>query len=153
MNSTPIIKVAETNPSRFVGWSIAAALAGLGCVVLPHYLLKPCNYAEKGYAGTLLPWFANAIGDIHFLPAMVSYLVVGIVLGVAQPHRWKLMGLLALSLPTILNAITVATDMMHHSDAHNLFPIEFAILWFVGLPVFVGAFIGSWFGKRAAEAN
>ena len=120
---------------------------------MPHYLLKPTNYASRCYAGTILPWFANAIADMHFLPAMISYLVVGIVLGVAQPHRWKRLALLALALPTALHVFTVVTDLMRDSSTHNLFPFEFAILWFVGLPVFVGAFIGSRFGKRAATAN
>jgi hypothetical protein len=53
------------------------------------------------------------------------------------------MGLLSFSLPTVLNTITVVTDMMHNSDAHNLFPIEFAMMWFVGSPVLLGAFLGS----------
>jgi hypothetical protein len=143
MNTPPIIQSSKAKRGWAAGWGIISAVAGLGCIVLPHYLLPPCNYASPPYRHTLIPWFATAVGDIHFPTSLLSYFVLGGVLGIVQPQRWRLMGLLSFSLPTVLNTITVVTDMMHNSDAHNFFPIEFAMMWFVGSPVLLGAFLGS----------
>src|SRR3972149_5189893 len=109
MNTPPVIQTPRTRWHSVLAWSIVAALAGLGCVVVPPYLL-PGGNEHPAYGHPLIPWFAVAFANLHFVPTMALLFVLGIALGVAQPRRWLLLGCLAVSLPPVLNAINIIGD-------------------------------------------
>jgi hypothetical protein len=142
MNMPPLLQTPETGWHSVLGWSFLAALAGLGCVVLPPYLLPGAN-KSPAYGHPLIPWFAIAFANLHLLPTMSALFVSSIALGVAQPRRWLLVGCLSVSLPPVLNAINITHDWTIDPTDHNLFPFEFAILAFASLPALPGAFLGS----------
>ena len=142
MNTPPQIQTPRTRWHSVPAWCIVAALAGLGCVVVPPYL-PPGGIEHPAYGHPLIPWFAVAFANLHLKLTMTLLLVLGIALGVAQPRRWLLLGFLAVSLPPVLNAINIIGDWTIDPTDHNLFPFEFAMLAFVSLPALLGAFLGS----------
>jgi hypothetical protein len=132
------------NPPSDLGpvWAIMAAVAGLGCVVVPSYLLAGAK-AHPAYGHPLIPWFAIAFANLHVVATMSSFFVLGMAFGVAQPRRWLLLACLAVSLPPLVNAINIIGDWTVDPTDHNLFPFEFAILAFISFPVLPGTFLGS----------
>jgi hypothetical protein len=122
--------------------ALVAALAGLGCVVLPAYLLAGPN-EHPAYGHPLIRWFAVVFANLQFVPTMSSFFVLGLALGTAQPRRWLLLACLAVSLPPLLNTVNIIGDWTVDPTDHNLFPFEFAILAFISFPVLAGAFLGS----------
>jgi hypothetical protein len=122
--------------------ALVATLAGLGCFVLPAYLLAGAN-AHPAYGHPLIRWFATAYANLQIVPTMSSFFVLGVALGTAQPRRWLLLACLAVSLPPVLNTVNIIGDWTIDPTDHNLFPFEFAILAFISFPVLPGAFLGS----------
>lgn len=150
MNTPPPIQTSGTPWNWVIAWGIVAAIAGLLCVAVPPFLFPGANHPAYGHP--LIPWFAIAFANLHVMATMPSLFVLGMVLGVAQPRQWLLLGCLTISLPTVLNAINILHDWTIDPTDHNLFPFEFVILAFVGSPALLGTFLGSRIG-RANDAR
>jgi hypothetical protein len=123
-------------------WGIFAAVAGLLCVVLPPHLI-PGAIVNPSYGYPLVPWFASAFANLSFVPTLSAMLVLGAVLGLAQPRWWPLLGCLTVSLPLLLWGINFVHDVTIDSTGHNLFPFEIAILMFFALPALAAGGLGS----------
>jgi len=152
MNIPPPLPLSSRRSYSVPGWSIAATLIGLACFALPPYLLRETNSlpvakAELANTHPLLLWFAFAFANLRVLPTMALFLVLGVVLGLAQPSRWLRMGGLAVSLPPVLHTINLIREWAIDPTSHNLFPFEYAFLAVVSLPAVIGAFLGSSVGR------
>lgn len=124
------------------GWGIFAAVAGLCCVVLPPHL-TPGAMVHPSYGHPLVPWFASAFANLSFVPTLSAMFVLGAVLGLAQPRRWRLLGCLTASLSMLLWGINFVHDGIIDPTSHNLFPFEIAILIFLALPALAAGGLGS----------
>ena len=131
-------------------WSIGLALMGLGCFVLPPYLFRGMR-ENAVYGHPLIPWFAFAFSNLHVVPTLFSFFVLGVAAGVAHPRRWLLLGCLSVSLPPSLNAINLIRDLSIDPTSHNLFPFEFAMLAIVSWPALVGAYVGGKIGLKIGD--
>jgi hypothetical protein len=137
----PVQKPATRWPS-VIGWGIFAAVAGLGCIVLPVFLF-PGAVQHPAYGQPLISWFATAWANIRVVPTMASMFVLGAILGFAEPRWWPLSSCLTVSLPFLLNALNIVHDWAIDPTSHNLFPFEFAILMFFALPALTGGGLGT----------
>ena len=151
MNNSLHFQRPNTSLQSVVTWSVIAAVAGLGCFVLPPYLM-PGASENPAYGHPLIPWFATAFANLDFLSTMASLFLLGIVLGVAQPRYWLLLSCLTISLSFILHAINIIHDINLDPTSHNLWPFVVPIYIFIGLPALLGAFLGSWV-RRVANSR
>jgi len=140
----------ETTPQSVTVGCIIAAIAGLGCFVLPVYLIAG-ELQERSYGQPLIPWFALAFANLHFVPSMLCFILAGAALGSAQPRFWLLLAGMTLSLPFILNAINLVHDCIRDPTSHNLWPFEFGIIAFVAFPALPGALLGSFIRTKYAK--
>jgi hypothetical protein len=114
--------------------------------VLPPYL-KEGGLTHHAYGWPLIPWFALAWANFRLGASALSFLLLGLVLGIFQPRHWLLLGLIAMALPPFLLAINILHDWTRDPTSHNLFPFEFMIYVFISLPALVGALLGFFFGR------
>lgn len=133
-----------------LGWIIVAAIAGLGCVVLPVFLI-PGAIRHPTYGQPLFPWFETAWGNLQFRASLLLFFAVGAALGMAQPRLWLLLGFLTNSLPPILMAISVIHEVIRDPTSNNLWPIGFALCAILGSPALLGALLGSLIRTRKAN--
>lgn len=142
MNSVNASHKPSIKWGAIVGWGIFAALGGLGCVIMPPYLFPEAN-VRPSYGQPLVPWFSSAYANLRFVPTEISMFVVGAILGLTQTRWWPLSCCLTVSLPVLLNGINFLHDVIIDPTSHNLWPFEFAILIFLGLPALGAGFLGS----------
>ncbi len=138
---TPLPSPAPSWPVLLI-WGIIAALAGLACVALPALLFAETS-TKPVYGQPLIPWFARVFSHIKYQPTMISLFGLTAFLGFVIPKRWLMLGSLSVALMFPLHIINVFHDISVDPTSHNLFPFEFAILFFLGLPALPGAFLGS----------
>lgn len=124
-----------------IAWCVFAALAGAGSLVLPPYLTQG-GLSQPAYGWPLIPWFALAWANVRFAASAICFLLLGLVLGFAQPRRWWMLALAAIALPPLLLAVNILHDWTHDATSHNLFPFEFLLDAILSLPAWVGAFLG-----------
>lgn len=122
-------------------WGIFAAVVGLGCAVLPPFLI-PGAIVNPSYGHPLISWFASAYANVRPVPTLYLLGVLGVVLGLAQPRWWPLSSGLTVSLILILWSINFIHDVALDPTSHNLFPFEIAIIVFLALPVLAGGSLG-----------
>jgi hypothetical protein len=127
--------------AQLIFWCVLAAIAGVGCLVLPPYFVHN-GLTNRAYGWPLIPWFAFACANQRVLPSMASFFILGLILGIAQPRRWWLMAIAAVVMSPVLLTINIVHDWNHDPTSHNLFPFEFAIYGFICAPAFIGALIG-----------
>jgi hypothetical protein len=151
MDSPDQVQKPGTRWIPVVVWGIFAAVAGLGCLVLPPHLI-PGAIVNPSYGHPLIPWFASAFANFSFFPTLTLLFVLGAVLGLAQPRWWPLSCCLTVSLPIVLNAINMRHDLTIDPTSHNLFPFEFAILMFFALPALTAGMLAS-LVRRALERS
>lgn len=111
-------------------------------MVLPA-LLSAETSTRPVYGHPLIPWFARAFSHIQYQPTMISLFGLTALLGFVVPKRWLMLGSLSVSLMFPLHIINVFHDISVDPTSHNLFPFEFAILFFLCIPALPGAFLGS----------
>lgn len=134
-------KTSATWP-RILGWNVFAALAGLGCVVLPPMLIPGSN-PNPAYGHPLILWFAKAFNNAHLVPTFASLFVVGTVLGLVQRGWWPLSCCMTVFLVLVLNCVNIVHDWTNDPTSHNLFPFEIAMVIFLALPALIGGAIGT----------
>lgn len=100
------------------------------------------------YGQPLIPWFARVFSHIQYQPTMISIFVLNSILGFVVPKRWLLLGALSVTLMFPLHFINVSHDISVDPTSHNLFPFEFAILFFLCLPALPGALVGRLIRRR-----
>lgn len=132
-----------------LGWLAAALLGGLGCVVLPPFLL-PVSPGKPAYGWPLIPWLALAMANLRVGASLACFLGLGLGLGAAQPRWWWLLGPAAMALTPALHAVNLVHDWTRDATSHNLFPFEFLMLGFLSSPVLLGVLLGSWLRRRRA---
>lgn len=142
MATPPPLPASGPSWSVLLLWCIIASLAGLACVALPA-LLSAETSTRPVYGHPLIPWFARVFSHIQYQPTMISLFGLTAFLGFVVPKRWLMLGSLSVSLMFPLHIINVFHDISVDPTSHNLFPFEFAILFFLCLPVLPGAFLGS----------
>ena len=140
----------ETTPQSVTVWCIIAAIAGLGCFVLPVYLIAG-ELQQRSYGQPLIPWFASAFANLHFAPSMLCFFLAGVALGSAQPRFWWLLAGMTLSLPFILNTINDVHDGILDPTSHNMLPFEWGMIAIVAFPAIPGAFLGSFIRTKYAK--
>ncbi len=126
---------------QLIAGCVFAAVAGVCCLVLPPYFTNG-GLSRPVYGWPLIPWFALAWANVRIAPSAVCFLVLGLILGVAQPRRWWLLALAAVVLPPLLLTVNILHDWTRDATSHNLFPFEFLIYAILSLPALVGAFLG-----------
>jgi hypothetical protein len=151
MDSPDQVQKTGTKWMPVVGWGVFAAVAGLGCLVLPPHLI-PGGIVNPSYGHPLIPWFASAFANFSFVLTLTLLFVLGAVLGLAQPRWWPLSCCLTVSLPMVLNDINIRHDWTIDPTSHNLFPFEFAILMFFALPALAAGMLVS-LVRRAIERS
>lgn len=132
-----------------LGGLAVALLGGLGCVVLPAFLL-PGGPAKPPYGWPLLPWLAFAMANVRVGPSLACFLGLGLGLGAAQPRWWWLLAPAAMALTPVLHTINIAHDWTRDATSHNLFPFEFVLLGVLSSPAFLGAGLGAWLRQRGS---
>lgn len=137
----PLPAPGPSRPALFF-WGLIAALGGLACVALPALLFAETS-TKPVYGHPLLPWFARVFSHIQYQPTMISLFGLTMFLGFVVPKRWLMLGSLSVSLMFPLHIVNVFHDISVDPTSHNLFPFEFAILFFLSLPALPGAFLGS----------
>jgi hypothetical protein len=130
-----------------LGWLAVALLGGLGCVVLPPFLL-PGGPGKPPYGWPLIPWLAFAFTNVRVGPSLAGFLGLGLLLGAAQPRWWWVLGPAAMALTPVLHAVNIAHDWTRDATSHNLFPFEFVMIGFLSCPAFLGAGLGAWLRQR-----
>ena len=140
---TQSIQIQKGNARWYVIvlWVIVAAVAAIGCVVLPPYLVRG-SVEHSAYGWPLFPWFAVAYANLRVLSTMCCFFGLGIALGIAQPRWWPLLCLSALGSPIVLNGINMVHDWTRHPTSHNLWPFEVVAFVFICSPVLVGGLLG-----------
>ncbi len=140
---TQLIDFQRTNGRWYVIalWVVVAAIAGIGCVVLPPYLFRG-GTDQPAYGWPIFPWFAVAYANLRPVATMSSFFGLGITFGIAQPRLWPLLGLSALGSPIVLNGVNIVHDWTRDPTSHNLWPIEVVVFVFICLPVVVGGLLG-----------
>lgn len=118
------------------------ALAGLGCIMAPPYLLP--GGIRRIYEAPLFPVLRTAWENLAFLPTMLLLFILGMGLGAALPKSWRSVGIS----PVLLLPVAAILEMFADPTSHNLWPIEFVFYGFVGLAPLVGALAGSLVRRR-----
>jgi hypothetical protein len=90
-----------------------------------------------------VPWFANALANLRFLPTLTAMFVLGATLGLARPRRWLPLCCSTASLPLLFWGINFVHDVSVDPTSHNLFPFEVAIVLFLASPALAAGCIGS----------
>lgn len=121
------------------------ALAGLGCIVAPPYLLP--RGIRRVYEAPLFPVLRTAWENLAFLPTMLLLFILGMGLGSAVPKSWRSVGIS----PVLLLPVAAILEMFADPSSHNLWPIEFVFYGFVGLAPLAGALTGSLLKRREAD--
>ena len=86
-----------------------AAVAGMFCLVLAPYLTENA-LQQPAYGWTLIPWFALEWANVRAIVSMISFFVLGLTLGVAEPRRWLLLTGVATAASPVLLAINILFD-------------------------------------------
>ena len=137
----------QTTDSRRIAPQLAALCAvavigGVCCLVLPPYLTQG-GLKQPAYGWPLIPWFAVSWANVRMVASAVSFLFLGLALGIAQPRWWLLLALMAIVLSPVLLTANILHDWTHDATSHNLFPFEFLIVGIISSPAAVGAWLGS----------
>lgn len=120
---------------------IAAPILGFLCLLLPVLLLKGIDY-EKEY---LVSSVVGSVWENQLpVPTVILLLAVGTLLGFFSVRLWWLLGPLTM----LVFPVVALIDMMIWPTSHSLWPFEFILYGLFCIPGFVGAFIGSRFGRR-----
>ncbi len=135
MNHSPTIT------PRIIGWSVFAAIGGICSFVLPAYLAGG-GATQPPYGWPLIPWFAIAAANRQIFLSMISYFLLGVILGITPSRRWYILPGVAMGAPLLLHGVNVVHDWTRDSTSHNLFPVEILFYGLIALPVFVGAALG-----------
>ncbi len=131
---------------QLIVWCVIAAIGGVCCLVLPPYLTQG-GLKQPAYGWPLIPWFAVAWANVRMADSALCFLLLGLVLGIAQPRRWPLLAGAAVISSPVLLAINILHDWMHDATSHNLFPFEFLMYAFISVPVLPGALLGLLFRR------
>jgi hypothetical protein len=121
------------------------ALAGLGCIMAPPYLLP--GGIRRTYEAPLFPALRTAWENLAFLPTMLLLFILGMGLGAALPKSWRSVGIS----PVLLLPVAAILEMFADPTSHNLWPIEFVFYGFVGLASLAGALAGSLLKRRVPD--
>jgi hypothetical protein len=133
-------------------WGAVAAVGGVACFALPPHVL-PIGVPEPPYGHPLIPWLAFAYANVRVLPTAAAFLVLGVVLGVAQPRRPFLMAVLSVSLLFVLHCVNIYGDTRVDPTDHNLLPFEFVILGGIALPVLPGVFVAAFARRHSSKSD
>ena len=134
MKNPPILRATPHWP--VIVTVVVAAVAGLLCVVLPPYLVS--GGIGRTYEAPLFPILRTAIENLQLKHTMIGLFVLGVVLGFLQPRSWCLVG----AGTVLLLPLAAMLEMIADGTSHNLFPLEFGIYAFIGLPAVAGAYAG-----------
>ena len=133
---------------RLVALFAVAAGVGLACIIVPPFLLA--DGIHRNYTAPLFPMLRTAWENLALAPTVFALVSLGLVLGAIQPRFWYVLG----GSPVALLPIAAAMEMIVSPTSHNLWPLELLLYSIMGLPSFLGAFVGSrlrlWFRTRHA---
>ena len=137
---------------QLIAWCVIAAIGGVCCLVLPPYVTKD-GLEQPAYGWPLIPWFAVAWANVRMAASAGSFLVLGLALGIAQPRRWLLLAVVAISSSPVFLAVNILHDWTRDATSHNLFPFEFLIYGVISLPALAGALLGFLFRRVACPTD
>lgn len=86
----------------------------------------------------LIPWFAKGMENLHLRPTLACLVLVGVILGVAQPKYWPISCFLTVSPVALLHTANVIHDWTRDATSHNLWPFEFLGLAVDSFPAIAG---------------
>lgn len=118
---------------------------GLLCVILPAFW----GEIPRLHDAPLFPVLRTAVENMQILPTLILMFFLGGIAGFISPDKWPILGVFAgagLPMATVFEVIVAPSS-------HNLWPIEIAFYWSLGLASLCGAFLGAVVAKRRRARN
>src|SRR5574340_143034 len=117
---------------------IIAFGASLGFIssIAPHFITQGFSITESDQLGfSLVHFISNAFLSGNFYLHLLSFFVVGLMLGVLRPQDWFINGLSVIA-PIPIFALM---DSIFNRGTHNLFFLEIIMYAFIAVPSVIGA--------------